>query len=157
MGVKEVGDFRRVSIMVDYLFGPGVSRALPGKGFRLYYSRKSPRVKLIHHDGRLFATVKPNGAMALSMYGAAMLSKSSRFNANCVRVSDDVVQFVRGGRSVFNKFVVSAGKNVFPKSEVAVVDGEGRVVGVGTAVLNGSVMTQFKSGVAVKVRAGLGK
>ncbi len=143
--------------MVDNLFGKGVSRALPKTGFRLYYSRRSARVKLIHHDGRLFATVKPNGAFALSIYGATVLSNSPRFKDNCVKVPDDVVQFVKGGRSVFNKFVTSAGRNVYPKSEVAIVDGKGRVVGVGMAVLNGAHMTQFKTGVAVKVRAGLGK
>jgi conserved protein with predicted RNA binding PUA domain len=143
--------------MVDYLFGRGVSRALPRAGFRLSYSRRSGRVKLVHHDGKLFATVKPNGAMALSIYGATILSRSPRFKENSVRVSDDVKQFVRGGRSVFNKFVVSAGQNVYPKSEVVIVDGKGRVVGVGMAVLNGAHMTQFKTGVAVKVRAGLGK
>ena len=143
--------------MVDYLFGRGVSRALPKEGFRLYYSQKSSRVKLIHHGGRLFATVKPNGAMALSLYGATLLSRAPRFKDNFVQVNDEVVQFVKGGRSVFNKFVVRAGKNVYPRSEVAIVDGKGRVVGVGMAVLNGAHMTQFKTGVAVKVRAGLGK
>ncbi len=148
-------DLRLVSLMVDYLFGKGVSRALPREGFRLYHSRRSARVKLIHHDGKLFATVKPNGAMALSLYGAALLSKSPRFKENHVQVSDEVVEFVRGGRSVFNKFVTRAGRNVYPRSEVAVVDSQGRVVGVGTAVLNGAHMTQFKTGVAVKVRAGL--
>jgi predicted RNA-binding protein (TIGR00451 family) len=143
--------------MVDYLFGNGVSRALPASGFRLFYSRRSGRVKLIHHDGRLFATVKPNGVMALSVYGASILARSPKFRQNCVEVSDDVVQFVRGGRSVFCKFVKWAGKNIYPKSEVAIVDGKGEVVGVGMAVLNGRVMTQFKSGAAVKVRAGLGR
>lgn len=147
-------DLRRVSIMVDYLFGRGVSRALPKKGFRLYYSHRSARVKLVHHDGSLFATVKPNGAMALSMYGATLLAKSPRFGDNCVQVSDATVQFVKGGKSVFNKFVVLAGKNVYPKSEVAVVDSKGKVVGVGMAVLNGKVMGQFSVGVAVKVRRG---
>ncbi len=150
-------DLRRVSLMVDYLFGRGVSRALPKKGFRLYYSRRSARVKLIHLDGKLFATVKPNGAMALSMYGASILASSPRFRDNCVMVSDEVVQFVKGGRSVFNKFVVSAGANIYPKSEVAILDGKGKVVGVGMAVLNGAHMTQFKTGVAVKVRAGIAK
>ena len=153
----EPGDLRRVSVMVDYLFGRGVSRALPRDGFKLYYSRRSGRVKQIHHDGKLFATVKPNGAMALSVYGATVLSKSPRFKENCVEVSDAVVQFVRGGRSVFCKFVKRAGKNIYPRSEVAVVDGGGRVVGVGMAVLSGKVMPLFKSGVAVKVRAGTGK
>jgi predicted RNA-binding protein (TIGR00451 family) len=150
-------DLRRLSIMVDYLFGKGVSRALPKSGIRLFYSRRSGRAKLVHHDGALFATVKPNGAMALSVYGATVLAQAPRFRENCVEVSDDVVGFVRGGRSVFCKFVMGAGKNVYPKSEVAVVDRRGRVIGVGMAVLNGAVMAQFKSGVAVKVRAGIGK
>ncbi len=84
-----------------------------------------------------------------------MLSKSPKFRDNCVQVSDDTAEFVRGGRSVFNKFVVRAGKNIYPKSEVAIVDGKGRVIGVGMAVLNGSHMRLFKTGVAVKVRAGI--
>jgi conserved protein with predicted RNA binding PUA domain len=142
--------------MVDYLFGKGVSRALPKEGFRLYYSRRSGRVKSISHDGRLFATVKPNGSMALSVAGATTLSKSPKFRQNCVRVSDEVTEFVKGGKSVFCKFVVSAGRNIYPKSEVAIVDGKGKVIGVGMAVLNGKVMRQFSTGVAVKVRAGVG-
>jgi len=148
-------DRRKMSVMVDYLFGKGVSRVLPEEGFRLYYSRRSSRVKLIHHDGKLFATVKPNGAMALSIYGADLLSKSPRFKDNCVQVSDEVAEFVRGGKSVFNKFVVFAGRNVYPRSEVAIISGNGKVIGVGMAVLNGAHMTHFKTGVAVKVRAGL--
>ena len=148
-------DLRRVSVMVDYLFGKGVSGALPKKGFRLFFSRRSGRVKLIHHEGRIFATVKPNGAFALSLYGARMLAKSPKFGRNCVQVSDGAADFVKGGRSVFCKFVEKAGENVRPKGEVAITDGRGRVLGVGTAVLNGRVMSQFKSGAAVKVRAGL--
>ena len=143
--------------MVDYLFGKGVSRALPKRGFRLQYSRRSGRVKLIFHDEKLFATVKPNGAMALSIYGASILSKTSKFRENCVQVSDDVVDFVKGNKSVFCKFVQWAGKNVYPKGEVAVIDEKGKVVGVGMAVVNGAFMRQFKTGVAVKVRAGLKK
>jgi len=150
-------DVRRLAIMVDYLFGKGVSRALAKQGFRLYYSRRSGRVKTVFYEGRLFATIKPNGAMALSVAGATMLSRSPRFRQNCVQVSDDVVGFVKGGKSVFCKFVRWAGKNVYPKSEVAIIDGSGKVVGVGMAVLNGAAMAQFKSGAAVKVRAGLSK
>jgi len=143
--------------MVDYLFGRGVSSVLPKEGFRLYYSRRSARVKTIFLNGRLFATIKPNGAMALSMEGAAILSKSPRFRQNCVQVSDDVAEFVKGGKSVFCKFVRWAGKNVYPRGEVAIINSSGRVIGVGMAIMNGAVMAQFKSGAAVKVRAGLRK
>ena len=146
---------RRLSIMIDYLFGRSVSSALPKHGLRLVYSRRSGRPKLIFHSGRLLATIKPAGSMALSLYGAELLARSPRFKENYVQVADEVAEFVRGGKSVFCKFVTAAGKNVFPKSEVAVVDHRGRVLGVGTAVLNGKHMAQFKSGVAVRVRTGL--
>ena len=93
--------------------------------------------------------------MALTMYGANILSKSPRFKESCVQVSEDAVAFVKGGKSVFCKFVIRAGRNIQPKGEVAVTDRRGRVLGVGMAVLNGTVMRQFKTGAAVKVRAGL--
>ncbi len=141
--------------MIDYLFGRGVSRALPKEGFKLVYSRKSGRVKLVFHGGKLFATVKPNGAMALSMFGAQLLAKKSSFSQNFVTVNDDAVDFVRGGKSVFCKFVAKAGRNVLPKGEVVLTDRKGRVLGVGMAVMNGKFMALFKSGVAVKVREGL--
>lgn len=152
-----VNESRRLLIMIDYQFGRGVSRALPKQNVHLVYSRRSGRVKLIFHDRKLIATVKPNGAMALSLYGANLLAGSPRFRDNCVTVGDEAVEFVHGGKSVFCKFVTSAGKNVFPKSEVAVVDKTGKVLGVGMAVMNGKFMTQFKSGVAVKLRAGIEK
>lgn len=143
--------------MVDYLFGRGVSKALPKESIRLVYSRRSGRVKMVFLGERLFATVKPNGSMALSLYGASVLSRSPRFKENCVEVMDEVAEFVRGGKSVFCKFVTLAGKNVLPKGEVAIVDSRGKVLGVGLAVMNGKFMRQFASGVAVKVRAGESK
>ncbi|QQG48105.1 MAG: hypothetical protein HY247_04925 [archaeon] len=149
------GELRRLSIMVDYLFGRGVSRALPKEGVRLAYSRRSGRVKLAFHGEDLIATVKPNGAFALTMYGARVLSKSPRFRDNFVEVEPDAEEFVRGGKSVFSKFVRSAGKNVYPRSEVVVVGRGRKVLGVGISVMNGKHMALFKSGVAVKVRAGL--
>jgi predicted RNA-binding protein (TIGR00451 family) len=152
--MRQTGERRRLSIMVDYLFGRGVSSALPKEGLRLVYSRRSGRVKLVFHGERLVATVKPGGAMALSVYGAELLAKSPRFRDSCVTVSDEAAEFVRSGRSVFCKFVASAGSNVLPRGEVAILDGGGRVLGVGTAVMNGKFMKQFKSGAAVKIRAG---
>ncbi len=145
---------RRLSLMVDYLFGEGVAKALPSEGVKLVYSRRSGRVKLVFHHENLFATVRPNGSMALTLHGARILAKSPTFGENCVEVRDEAKDFVIGGKSVFCRFVVKAGKNVLPKGEAAVVDGGGRVLGVGTATMNGTFMTSFNSGVAVKVREG---
>jgi uncharacterized protein with predicted RNA binding PUA domain len=146
---------RRLSVLTDYLFGKGVSRALPKGGLRLAYSRRTGRLRYVYHQDRLLATVKPSGAMALTLYGAGLLMKSRGFRQNCVQVADETARFVNGGKSVFCKFVRWAGKNIHPKSEVVVVDSKWKVLGVGTAVLAGKHMALFKSGAAVKVRAGV--
>jgi conserved protein with predicted RNA binding PUA domain len=148
---------RRLAILTNYLFGKGVSRALPKEGWRFGYSPHSGRLRFVYQSDRLFATVKPSGAMALSLYGAGLLMKSRSFRQNCVQIADDAVPFVSGGRSVFCKFVRWSGKNIYPKSEVVVVDSKWKVLGVGTAVLNGKHMAMFKSGAAVKVRTGSGQ
>ena len=147
---------RRLSLMFDYVFGRGVSGALPKSRLKAVYSRKSGRVKEVLHDGRLFATVKTSGAIALSVYGANKMVKSRAFLRNCVVVKDDAVEFVKEGKSVFCKYVDSAGRDVLPRSEVAVLDRGGRVIGVGRAIIAGRYMQQFYSGVAVKVRQGAG-
>ncbi len=147
---------RLLSLMFDYVFGRGVSSALPRSGLKPVYSRKSGRVKQVLHEGRLFATVKTSGAIALSVYGATHMVRSRTFLRNCVVVKDDAVEFVKEGKSVFCKFVDSAGRDVLPRSEVAVLDRGGRVIGVGRAVIAGAFMQQFYSGVAVKVRQGSG-
>jgi len=140
--------------MVDYLFGRGVASALPKEDLRLVNSRRSGRLKLVYHRERLFATVRPGGVMALSIYGAELLTRSPKFKENCVTVADGTAEFVRSGRSVFCKFVVSAGSNVTPRGEVAITDTSGAILGVGTAVMGGKFMKQFKSGAAVKIRKG---
>jgi len=147
---------RLLSLMFDYVFGKGVSRALPRSGLKPVYSRKSGRVKQVLHEGRLFATVKTSGAIALSVYGATHMVRSRTFLRNCVVVKDDAVEFVKQGKSVFCKFVESAGRDVLPRSEVTVLDRGGRVIGVGRAVIAGRFMQMFYSGVAVKVRQGSG-
>ncbi len=147
---------RRLSLMFDYVFGRGVSGALPKSGLKPVYSRKSGRIKGVLHDGRIFATVKTSGAIALSVYGASHMVRSRTFLRNCVVVKDDAVEFVKEGKSVFCKYVESAGKDVLPRSEVAVLDRGGRVIGVGRAIIAGRYMQLFYSGVAVKVRRGSG-
>src|SRR2546425_4650011 len=123
--------------MFDYVFGRGVSGALPKSGLRPVYSRKSGRVKQVLHDERLFATVKTSGAIALSVYGAAHMVRSRVFLRNCVVVKDDAVEFVKEGKSVFCKYVDSAGRDVLPRSEVAVLDRGGRGRGGGGAIIPG--------------------
>lgn len=142
----------RFAMMLDYEFGAGTSKALPRRSLQFFYSRKSDRLKQVNHDGRLFAVIRPNGAIALTMYSANVLASSKVFRRNSVTVSDEAVEFVRKGKSVFCKFVVKVGGHVLPGGEVVVLDRRGAPIGIGKAKIPGVYMREFKAGVAVKVR-----
>jgi len=151
--LKVLDERRRLSLMLDYEFGRGTGAALPRDGLEYLYSRRSDRLKQVTHGGKIFAVVRPNGAVALSLYGARLLSSSRAFMQNSVTVSGDAARFAGEGRSVFCKFVVKTGRHVLPGGEVAVVDEGGGVIAVGRAKLPGACMREFKAGVAVKVRS----
>jgi len=143
---------KQFSIMLDYEFGPGTSKALPKAGLRFVYSKRSDRMKQVFHDDKLFATIRPNGVISPTYYGATALIKSKAYAENSVTVDKAAVEFVSEGRSVFCKFVKDVGKHVLPAGEVAVLDPAGKVIAVGSAKMHGDFMRQFKHGVAVKTR-----
>jgi predicted RNA-binding protein (TIGR00451 family) len=147
---------RQFSVMLDYEFGPGTSRALPKQDLRFVYSKRSDRLKQVFHGEELFATIRPNGAIAPTLHGASILMKSKAYAANTVVVDEAAVAFVREGKSVFCKFVKSVGKHVLPSGEVAVLDPSGNVIAVGSAKVHGDFMRGFRYGVAVKTRGSAG-
>jgi uncharacterized protein with predicted RNA binding PUA domain len=71
-----------------------------------------------------------------------------------VVVGEESEPFVRDGKNVFAKFVRAADDDVRPGDEVAVVDGEEALLGVGRAELAADAMREFETGMAVKVRDG---
>jgi archaeosine-15-forming tRNA-guanine transglycosylase len=144
---------RRFSLMLDYEFGRGTSRALPRAGLEYLYSRRSGRLRQVMQEGKLFAVIRPNGAIALSLHGARAMAASRAFLENSVTVSEEAERFVRAGKSVFCKFVAKVGRHVPPGGEVVVLGADGRVIAVGRAKLPGVYMIGFKAGVAVKVRS----
>ena len=144
----------KISRHVDALFGTGVSEALPLE-LQPEFSRRTGRIKNFGIDGHLVATLRTDGGLALTLYGAQfLLDRSPAFLENCVQPVQEAIPFVTEGRSLFCKHVESCGSKVFPGSDVAVVDGR-TVIAVGVALLAGHLMKQYSRGVAVKVRDGL--
>ena len=121
----------------------------------LEYSRRTGRIKNFGIAGKLAATLRTDGGLALTIYGAQfMLDCSKVFAENCVSPVEEAVPFVSEGRSLFCKHVNRCGSNVKVGSDVAIVDGS-RVIAVGVSLLAASLMKQYNRGVAVKVREGL--
>jgi uncharacterized protein with predicted RNA binding PUA domain len=149
-----VDPFTKVSRHVDAIFGAGVSEALPDS-ISFEFSRRTGRIKNFSLDGRLLATLRTDGGLALTIEGARhFVENSTRFRQNCVVPSEEAVPFVSEGRSLFCRHVQWCGQNVCAGSDVAVLDGNG-VIAVGIAVLGSSLMNRYSRGVAVKVREGV--
>ena len=144
----------KISRHIDALFGPDVSKALPPR-LEPEYSRRTGRIKNFGMDGKLAATLRTDGGLALTIFGAQyLLDRSEAFIENCVVPSGDAIPFVSEGRSLFCKHVERCGSNVLPGSDVAVID-ERKVIAIGVSLLPGPLMNRFSRGVAIKVREGL--
>ena len=100
-------------------------------------------------------TLRTDGGLALTIFGATEFLGTERFRQNCIIPTEQALPFVRQGRSLFCKHVEWCGSNVKVGSDVAIVDGVGMVVAVGRALIGFSHMKQYRRGIAVKVREGI--
>ena len=144
---------------IDALFGTGIYNILTRhhstKDFRFEYSRRTGRIKNFSIKNQLVATLRTDGGLALTIFGATEFLGNERFRENCVIPTEQALPFVRQGRSLFCKHVEWCGSNVKVGSDVAIVDGVGMVVAVGRALIGFSLMKDYHKGVAVKVREGI--
>jgi uncharacterized protein with predicted RNA binding PUA domain len=146
---------QKIATNIDAIFGGNISSYVPVDKFDFTFSRRTGRIKNIMLDNSLVATLRTDGGLALTIFGAKLLLQSPNFKENCVTVSNDVSEFISNGKSVFCKHVVSCGNNVRVGSDVAILDEDGNTIAVGRAVLSAKMIREFKRGVAVKVRESL--
>ncbi|MGQ9719455.1 MAG: PUA domain-containing protein [Nitrososphaerales archaeon] len=145
----------KLSMTMDYLFGRGTSSVIPTDRLSFAFSKRTGRMKSVLLDGKLLATLRSDGGIALTIHGAELLASHPRFFENCVVVRDEAREHIAMGRSAFAKHVVSCGDRIRPGSEVVVLDTNRKVIAVGKAILSARMMGSFKQGVAVKVREGI--
>ena len=145
----------KIAANIDAIFGSGISSSIPIEKFEFTFSKRTGRIKHILHDNNLVATLRTDGWLAISIYGANILLRSKIFRENCVTVDNEIAEFISNGSSVFCKHVISCGNNVLVGSDVAVLDQDDKVIAVGKAILSAKMIMEFKRGVAVKVRESL--
>ena len=142
----------RIRSVADYQFGRGVGRVLFPEGVNVAFSRRTGRIRYVFLNGERLVTMRPtDGLFSLSVAGAKRVAGAAKC---CVEVRDDVSKFIAEGGDVFAVHVVGADDEIRARDEVVVVEGGGKVLAVGRAVLSGEEMRAFKRGVAVKVRRG---
>jgi conserved protein with predicted RNA binding PUA domain len=144
----------KISYHLDALFGKGVSDVLP-REISFSYSRKTGRIKNFGMDGRLIGTLRSDGGIALTIFGASILIACDNFKQNCIIPKEEAISFVGEGRSLFCKHVEWFGSNINIGSEVVVIDNNDDVLAVGKSVLSQSQLLGRIGDVAVKIREGI--
>ena len=145
--------FVKLQQSLDALFGSGSSKYLP-KDIDIILSRKTGRIRTVSHKGKLLCTLRINGSLAISINFAQTLLQRKTFRENCIEINNDAAPFVMEGRSVFCKHVVWCGKNVRVASDTPILF-ENQVIAVGKSILSSEMISDFKRGVAIKVRDSL--
>jgi uncharacterized protein with predicted RNA binding PUA domain len=148
----------KIFLHIDSLFGDGVSNALPSEAIQFEYSKRTGRIRNFSVRNRLVATLRTDGGLALTVFGAQELSKIKSFRENCVIPSQEALPFVSEGRSLFCKHVQWCGSNIKPGSDVAILesyDSNIKIVATGVALFGSALMNRFERGVAVKIREGI--
>ena len=149
---------QKISHHIDALFGKGVSRALKIEKIQFEYSRRTGRIKNFSLENQLIATLRTDGGLALTVFGAQQLSRVKHFKQNCVIPTQEALPFVSEGRSLFCKHVQWCGSNIRTGSDVAVLEKDSngiRVVATGVALFDNSLMRKYNRGVAVRIREGI--
>jgi len=145
--------FVKLQHSLDALFGSGSSKYLP-KDIDIILSRKTGRIRTVSHKGKLLFTLRIDGSLAISIHFAQILLQNKTFRENCIEINNDAAPFVQEGRSVFCKHVVWCGKNVRVAADTPILF-ENQVIAVGRAILSSEMISNFKRGVAIKVRDSL--
>jgi len=150
-------DLRKLRGIANYQFGKRLGDKLFKGKIEITRSGKTNKIRLIFRDGKLISTLRArDGFLALTPQGADFILRSMKTPPRLVVVRSDVTEFIKAGRNVFAKHVVSADHSIHPQDEVIVVDEKRELLAVGRAHLAGFEMTQFKRGAAVKTRRGIG-
>jgi predicted RNA-binding protein (TIGR00451 family) len=160
--VKAVGEtvnmdaLEKIRSVADYQFGRNSGTKLFPDEVRIVYSKNTGKIRHIHLERELLATLRPTtGLFVLTLAGAKRLVREVKPLRCWVKVHDDAEPFVAKGRSAFAKHVIDADEEIRPNEEVVVVNRENEVLAVGRALLSGKEMKEFKRGMAVRVRRGV--
>lgn len=154
-----------VSALLDYQFGRGA-----GKNFKdarkreaflasrkaplfvdidIEISRKTGKIRRIWKGKKLLGTIRPSDGFFLPTFDGTQLLK--KHMKKVVVRDSEVVSYIKKGSDAFAKFCKTK-DDILPGEEVAVVH-KNKIIAVGHSLLSKNEISEFRRGVAVKVRA----
>lgn len=157
--------------VADYQFGTGAGAALfpPGEALDIRRSTSGRPQQVLAQQGRI-VSYGVDGRFTLGLEGGRRLAEALSAPRCRVSVGTESVPFVREGKNAFSKFVRRVDPDTRRGDEVLVCldddsggDGDDEttvepraLLAVGRAELAAGAMLDFETGMAVKVRDGVG-
>jgi 7-cyano-7-deazaguanine tRNA-ribosyltransferase len=146
-------DIRKISAISDMQFGKNACKALFNGKIKILKSKKTGKIRNIYCNNKHILSMRASdGLFTLKLEGAKKLHNYFKKPNLRVIIKNDVVEFIRGGKSVFAKFVLDCDSNLRPYDECIIVDEDDIFLGVGRCLLNKIEMLSFNFGMAVKLR-----
>jgi len=149
-----------VKAIIEYQFSPIITNVLfeGSRNIDIHYSKNTGRIKHIYVDDELFLNYRPNvGLFTLSFNSAKRIIKKTDPPLLRIIVLDEISDFIKEGRNVFNKHVVDIDDSLRPLDEVIVVNQLDELLGIGRLMIPVPYVRSFKNGIAVNIRKGINK
>jgi uncharacterized protein with predicted RNA binding PUA domain len=143
---------RQVASLLEWEYGAAFAASL-SVSLRGDRSRRTGRLRSILAGNDPMFVVGTDGIPRPTFRGGRRLKEAVPLGRHRVIVADDAVPFVRLGRSLFSRFVVSADPALVPGSSALLVDRSDELLAVGRLVLAPHEMGRFQRGVAIRVTA----
>lgn len=157
MSDSDAADLKDLRVVADYQFGAGAGDALFPTDAEITISRsRSGRPRQVSVEGERVVTYGTDGRFTLGVAGGRRLRDSLGDAVYRVQVGDESIPFVSDGKNAFAKFVTDVDPDVRSGDEVSIVGPDGELLGVGRAELSADAMLDFQTGMAVRVREGVG-
>ena len=146
-------DRRRIMAVGGMQFGPDISNRLFQGTISLVKSKKTKKIRNVFVDGKHVVSMRASdGLFTLKLDGGKLIHRESKIPRFRVVIDDDAVHFIKEGKSVFSKFVVSADEKLRPHDECIIVSQNDEFLAVGQCLLSPCEMGKFTFGQAVKIR-----
>lgn len=135
----------RALMIVAYVYGWDAANRLRGMKIEVEYNATLRRIKHIYVDGKVAFSIRASdGLLIPTTYGASLID-------SWVKVNGETAAFVKQGRSVPAKSVIDV-KNAVQNMDIAILDENGNVIGVGRLLLMPDEVRTVSRGFAVKTR-----
>jgi 7-cyano-7-deazaguanine tRNA-ribosyltransferase len=138
--------------LLEWQYGPAVAGPLT-EGVHGERSRRTGRLRSISRDGTPLFVVGTDGVPHPTYRGAERLHELLPAGVGRIVVHEDAVPFVRAGRTLFSRFVVTVDPQLVPGTTALLVDPAGELIAIGRLLLAPHEMGRLARGVAVRVTA----